>query len=183
MTLLQTGARSILLGPLLAFSLVSCQSSTDTETQADVSACLGLCYWVRVTADQETETEGETYDRTNNERGEPTEGVAGDNDAGGIQQRVLGGGHPGEEGAKANLDRFRDEAFVSYSSTRNRPDLRGTSRLSPHLHYGEVSPRQVWHAAQSLQARKGFETDVDQTVEELKELTCQIACVISEQPT
>ena len=33
-----------------------------------------------------------------------------------------------------------------YDEDRNRPDLAGTSRLSPHLHFGEISPRQVWHA-------------------------------------
>ena len=37
-------------------------------------------------------------------------------------------------------------SLLNYGSTRNRPDLAGTSRLSPHLHFGEISPRQVWHA-------------------------------------
>ena len=32
-----------------------------------------------------------------------------------------------------------------YEQTRNLPSEEGTSRLSPHLHFGEVSPRQVWH--------------------------------------
>jgi deoxyribodipyrimidine photo-lyase len=53
---------------------------------------------------------------------------------------------PGEAGAKKQLKRFLDAAFVDYSDKRNRPDLLGTSRLSPHLHFGEISPRQVWHA-------------------------------------
>jgi len=29
----------------------------------------------------------------------------------------------------------------------DRPDREGTLRLSPHLRFGEISPRQVWHAA------------------------------------
>jgi len=53
---------------------------------------------------------------------------------------------PGEEGASANLRRFLNEAFDNYPEKRNRPDLYGTSRLSPHLHFGEISCRQIWHA-------------------------------------
>ncbi len=53
---------------------------------------------------------------------------------------------PGEVGATANLNRFLSKAFDDYSDQRNRPDATGTSRLSPHLHFGEISPRQVWHA-------------------------------------
>jgi deoxyribodipyrimidine photo-lyase len=53
---------------------------------------------------------------------------------------------PGSAGAKAELDRFLRDGLLSYSEGRNRPDVVGTSRLSPHLHFGEISPRQVWHA-------------------------------------
>jgi deoxyribodipyrimidine photo-lyase len=42
---------------------------------------------------------------------------------------------------------FLDNGLGSYAATRNRPDLKGTSRLSPHLHFGELSPGQCWHAA------------------------------------
>ncbi len=52
---------------------------------------------------------------------------------------------PGEAGAHAQLKRFLGAAFTHYSTDRNRPDLTGTSRLSPHLHFGEISPRQIWH--------------------------------------
>ena len=54
---------------------------------------------------------------------------------------------PGEAGAAANLDSFLDGPVKGYGDRRNFPAERGTSRLSPHLHFGEVSPRQVWHAA------------------------------------
>ncbi|MFO1511726.1 MAG: deoxyribodipyrimidine photo-lyase [Verrucomicrobiota bacterium] len=53
---------------------------------------------------------------------------------------------PGEAGAQVQLKRFLGTAFGNYSIDRNRPDLAGTSRLSPHLHFGEISPRQIWHA-------------------------------------
>ena len=51
---------------------------------------------------------------------------------------------PGEEGAHAALDAFRDHA-ARYEQTRNLPSEDGTSRFSPHLHFGELSPRQIWH--------------------------------------
>jgi deoxyribodipyrimidine photo-lyase len=44
------------------------------------------------------------------------------------------------------LRRFAARALGKYAERRNRPDLEGTSRLSPHLHFGEISPRQVWAA-------------------------------------
>lgn len=54
---------------------------------------------------------------------------------------------PGEAGARARLAAFLDERLVRYHDDRNRPDTPGTSRLSPHLHFGEISPAACWHAA------------------------------------
>lgn len=54
---------------------------------------------------------------------------------------------PGEAGARLRLERFLDEAVQRYKNDRNRPDKEGTSRLSPHLHFGETSPQQAWRAA------------------------------------
>ncbi|MCP8938547.1 DNA photolyase family protein [Alsobacter sp. SYSU M60028] len=54
---------------------------------------------------------------------------------------------PGEDGARERLSAFLDEDLRGYAARRDRPDLPGTSRLSPHLRFGEISPRQVWHAA------------------------------------
>ena len=53
---------------------------------------------------------------------------------------------PGAGGAADALERFIDEALQDYSDARDRPAVSGTSRLSPHLRFGEISPRQVWHA-------------------------------------
>ena len=55
---------------------------------------------------------------------------------------------PGEKGAQEAVQLFLGEALLNYGEGRNRPDRTGTSRLSPHLHFGEITPRQVWHAAQ-----------------------------------
>ncbi|MEJ7926496.1 deoxyribodipyrimidine photo-lyase [Sphingobium sp. AN641] len=51
---------------------------------------------------------------------------------------------PGEAGARARVAAFHDEA-ADYDIARNLPSVEGTSRLSPHLHFGEVSPAHVWH--------------------------------------
>jgi deoxyribodipyrimidine photo-lyase len=53
--------------------------------------------------------------------------------------------HPGPAGAAQQLDRFLSTAFARYNEGRNHPAIPGTSRLSPHLHFGEISPRQIWH--------------------------------------
>ncbi|MFO7609879.1 MAG: deoxyribodipyrimidine photo-lyase [Candidatus Krumholzibacteriia bacterium] len=52
---------------------------------------------------------------------------------------------PGTAGAAEHWQRFRSGALADYEHGRDRPDRVGTSRLSPHLHFGEISPRAVWH--------------------------------------
>ncbi|MEO1204053.1 MAG: deoxyribodipyrimidine photo-lyase, partial [Pseudomonadota bacterium] len=52
---------------------------------------------------------------------------------------------PGEAGALRQLDEFEGRV-AAYADNRDLPAVDGTSRLSPHLHYGEISPRQTWHA-------------------------------------
>lgn len=56
---------------------------------------------------------------------------------------------PGATGAQQRLAYICDTALAGYASLRDRPDLEQTSRLSPHLHWGEISPRQVWHAIEA----------------------------------
>ncbi|MCA8928635.1 MAG: deoxyribodipyrimidine photo-lyase, partial [Alphaproteobacteria bacterium] len=54
---------------------------------------------------------------------------------------------PAAEGAaEARLAHFLDAAAAAYATGRDRPDRDGTSALSPYLAFGEISPRQVWHA-------------------------------------
>jgi deoxyribodipyrimidine photo-lyase len=55
---------------------------------------------------------------------------------------------PGEAGAALRLRAFLDKRLAHYRTARDAPDLEGTSRLSPHLSFGEVSARQIWHAVQ-----------------------------------
>jgi len=53
---------------------------------------------------------------------------------------------PGEAGAHARLKSFLEGALAAYHVGRNQTGQEGTSMLSPHLHFGEISPVQVWHA-------------------------------------
>jgi len=52
---------------------------------------------------------------------------------------------PGLAGWHQGWVGFADRGLRQYAEDRDRPDRQGTSGLSPHLHFGEVSPRQVWH--------------------------------------
>lgn len=52
---------------------------------------------------------------------------------------------PGEVGAHKQLKRFVQNAMAIYSEGRNIPGQQYTSRMSPYLHFGEISPRQIWH--------------------------------------
>lgn len=63
---------------------------------------------------------------------------------------------PAEAGAQAALDAFLTGGLAGYADNRDRPDLPSTSRLSPHLACGTLSPRQLWHGA--VQARLSGQT-------------------------
>ena len=59
---------------------------------------------------------------------------------------------PGETGAHLALENFCHRHIEAYEETRNIPSVPGTSRISPFLHFGEISPRQVWHAVTGVKA-------------------------------
>ena len=54
---------------------------------------------------------------------------------------------PGEQAAQSRLRAFAAGPLAAYAHSRDRPDTDGTSMLSPHLAFGEISARQLWHAA------------------------------------
>jgi len=56
---------------------------------------------------------------------------------------------PGEKGAQERLHDFIENGLDGYKEGRDRPDKDNTSRLSPHLHNGEISPRDAWHVART----------------------------------
>lgn len=51
---------------------------------------------------------------------------------------------PGEAGAMERLDTFLDTGAEDYDNLRNFPAIPATSNISPHLHIGDISPRQIW---------------------------------------
>ncbi len=59
----------------------------------------------------------------------------------------------GEAAAQDRLRRFLAGSVAQYAAGRDRPQADGTSRLSPHLRWGEISPTQVWHAAMAAEGR------------------------------
>ena len=56
---------------------------------------------------------------------------------------------PSEEQATKVFERFVTRSLQTYAVMRDRPDMDGVSRLSPYLHYGQISPRTVWHTARA----------------------------------
>lgn len=77
---------------------------------------------------------------------------------------------PGEHGARARLDAFLERGLDGYAENRDRPDIPSTSRLSPHLAVGDISPRQIWHGARRSRAdarSRASERDLDKFLAEL----------------
>jgi deoxyribodipyrimidine photo-lyase len=66
---------------------------------------------------------------------------------------------PGEVAARKALRSFIERGLPQYAAQRDRPDLPSTSRLSPYLHHGELSPRQLWTAALKAGERQGLRPD------------------------
>lgn len=53
--------------------------------------------------------------------------------------------HIGEKGAQARFQQFADEGLPHYKGGRNLLAKPYVSRMSAHLHFGEISPNQLWH--------------------------------------
>jgi deoxyribodipyrimidine photo-lyase len=67
-----------------------------------------------------------------------------------------------ERAAGSKLQWFIKNAIVEYSDDRNLPAVRGTSQLSPYLHFGQISPNQAWYAIKDAfkgsVSKKGVDT-------------------------
>ena len=69
---------------------------------------------------------------------------------------------PGEAGAANRLTEFLSAGIEHYDEGRNRPDQRYVSRLSPHLHFGELSPNQAWFSVQEKYTGGELSDDADE---------------------
>ena len=75
---------------------------------------------------------------------------------------------PGEEGAINALGAFLDGAAKNYALDRDRPDLDGVSRLSPHLAFGEISVLTLWRAVEiARESGRIRQEDADKYLSEL----------------
>ena len=63
----------------------------------------------------------------------------------------------GEVGANKRLKYFLKEGIEHYKDGRNLPEKPYVSRLSPHLHFGEISPNQLWYAVQKFAKNKNID--------------------------
>ncbi|MCE7901195.1 MAG: deoxyribodipyrimidine photo-lyase [Gammaproteobacteria bacterium PRO9] len=77
--------------------------------------------------------------------------------------------NPGEAGSHTLLEIFADDALTHYSTGRNLPAHHGTSRLSPHLHFGELTPHQIHHTLHVRASEHGARVrpDLDPYLREL----------------
>ncbi len=73
----------------------------------------------------------------------------------------------GETSAQIRLSDFLDQGLSGYRELRNYPDKPNVSRLSPHLHFGEVSPNQAWYVAKEMGLSNSVNQDLDTFLTEL----------------
>ncbi|KAI93392.1 deoxyribodipyrimidine photolyase [Rhodomicrobium udaipurense JA643] len=74
---------------------------------------------------------------------------------------------PGETAARKRLAQFIETTLASYRTRRDEPGIDGTSRLSPHLAFGEIGPRQIWHAVQAAAEAAGDHAAADAYLREV----------------
>ena len=98
--------------------------------------------------------------------------------AGGFRERWT----PGETGAMRRLTNFLDGAAGGYKEGRNFPAKAVTSNLSPHLHIGDIGPRQIWHETLS---RLGWTADTEVFLKELvwREFAYHVFYYLPDLPT
>jgi deoxyribodipyrimidine photo-lyase len=91
----------------------------------------------------------------------------------------------GEAGGLARLADFLDRALPAYPAARDRPDLDGTTRLSAHLHFGEIGPARVVRAALEAARRQGAEAAAEKLISELiwREFNWSLLYAFPELPT
>ncbi len=92
---------------------------------------------------------------------------------------------PGEAGAARRLEAFIEDGLKGYGELRDRPDRNNTSRLSPHLHFGEISPRQIWTRIKfAIDREEVAQQDASKFLSEVvwREFSCQLLYHFPELP-
>jgi deoxyribodipyrimidine photo-lyase len=73
----------------------------------------------------------------------------------------------GEGEAQKKLTEFLKGGLQDYKEGRDYPSKKHTSRLSPYLHFGEISPHQIWHAVHENTYRSIHEKDREHFLSEI----------------
>lgn len=75
---------------------------------------------------------------------------------------------PGKAGAESRINDFLKVGIQNYSEGRDHPALEATTRSSPHIHFGEISPREIWQTAMhALHEQSAQQDQVDKFLSEL----------------
>lgn len=86
---------------------------------------------------------------------------------GGWEERMVKHWTISEEGANKRLHDFIEDGLGNYKTGRDHPADNHTSRLSPYLHFGQISPNTAWYSAKKHENKKGWEKDVGHFLSEL----------------
>ena len=74
---------------------------------------------------------------------------------------------PGESGALERLESFSNAMVFQYEKERDQPGHNGVSRLSPHLHFGEISPARIWYVLEDRGREENKESQVEPYLRQL----------------
>lgn len=82
----------------------------------------------------------------------------------------------GEEAALSKLSYFLQNNLLGYKENRNYPALDMNSKLSPHLHFGEISPNQIYEAANKRLHLQNYQNDIEHFLSEIiwREFACYL---------
>jgi len=70
---------------------------------------------------------------------------------------TIKGWQVGESAAHTKLEHFLSQRIGRYKTGRDFPSANAVSTLSPHLHFGEVSPNQLWYASTEVESTDNVE--------------------------
>ena len=85
-----------------------------------------------------------------------------------LKNNNLGNGwKAGEKFAQERLFEFLDNGFTGYAANRDYLSKNNLSKLSPHLHFGEISPNQIWYQANTTGLMKGLSEDLEKFLSEI----------------
>ena len=83
---------------------------------------------------------------------------------------------PGEEGGEKALKLFLSQGLFQYKLGRDFPERNAVSKLSPHLHFGELSPIRAWNEVNNYAISENLETQAEHFYRELvwREFSCSL---------